>query len=210
MVKKYYIISPAVGTSQTGSAYPAAESYDNYDFNAPNSVHKLTFREFPKFIPDIRFKLAKRAKLTAMLSQAAISANGFLINGKLKSTLERFNIVPHRFYKATIEDLKGGSHDYFWMHLVWEDQSIIDWSSTRWFYMHREEKVILDIKSVTDYQNKRKELGMFTPIQMDNVHFKPSSLNMILHPIHAHILVDDALKNELLEGTYTGIQFSNI
>jgi hypothetical protein len=57
----YYILKPAVDTPETGNAYPAVESYDDYDFNATNSVYKLESDKFPDFTPDIRFKHAKEA-----------------------------------------------------------------------------------------------------------------------------------------------------
>ena len=57
----YYVLNPAVDNEETGPAYPAAVSYNDYNFNAANSAHKLTFREFLNFIPDLRFKLAQGA-----------------------------------------------------------------------------------------------------------------------------------------------------
>ena len=72
MSPQFYILQPAVNIPETGNAFPAAESFDDYDFDGPRSVHKLTFREMPDFEPDIRFKLAKGAKLTDVMSQAAI------------------------------------------------------------------------------------------------------------------------------------------
>ena len=134
MAQEYYILKPAVDTPETGNAYPAAESYDDYDFKGPHSVHKLNFREFPDFAPDIRFKLAKGAKLTDMLSQAAISAHGFLISPRLKEAFEQFKIVPHQYYPATIEDHQGNLHQYFWMHLVWEiGKEFIDYNNSIFF-----------------------------------------------------------------------------
>jgi hypothetical protein len=206
----YYILKPAVGTEETGNAYPAVESYPDYDFNAPNSVHKLSFREFPDFTPDIRFKLAKGAKLTGMLSQAAISAHGFLINEKLKNDFEQFNIVPHKYYPARIEDHQGNFHNYFWTHLVWEDQSIVDWSASKFFYLNYDEKQILNFKSAVEYQSKKKELGMFIPIQVENLTLNPTSFNMILHPFQALILVDIKLKSTISNSQYTGVDFISL
>jgi hypothetical protein len=206
----YYILKPAVDTEETGHVFPAVESYDGYDFNAPNSVHKLNFREFPDFTPDIRFKLTKDAKFTDMLSQAAISAHGFLINEKLKNTFEQFNIVPHKYYPARVEDHQGDFHNYFWMHLVWKDRSVIDWSSSKFFYSHYDEKITLNLKSPTDFEDKKKQLGMFTPIQIELLRLNPTNFNMILHPIHALTLVDEGMKNTLSISYYTGLHFEAI
>ncbi len=202
---KYYILKPAVDTPETGSAYPAVESYDDYDFNAPNSVHKLTFREFPGFEPDIRFKLKPGAKLTDMLSQAAISAHGFLINEKLKNVFSSLNIVPHKFYKAYIEDSKGTIHNYYWMHIVWEDFSIIDWDKSLFFYAHYEDKIKLNFSSVSKYQNKKKELGMFTPIQVERLYLKSVDFDLFVHPLQALILLSHKGKAPLQENNIKGI-----
>ena len=62
-MSQYYLLKPAVGTKETGKHILVVESYEDYDFNAPNSVYKSDSDFFPNFVPDIRFKLAKYAKL---------------------------------------------------------------------------------------------------------------------------------------------------
>jgi len=205
MTTQYYIIKPAVDTPETGNAFPAAESYDNYDFNAPNSVHKLNFREFPDFVPDIRFKLAKGAKLTDMLSQAAISAHGFLINEKLKNVFEQFNMVPHKYYPASIEDHHGNFHQYFWLHLVWENTSIINWASSLFFYANFEEKRKLSFKSIEDYNLKKKELGMFVPIQIEHIELINVNYDLFVHPFQALPLVSPIAKDVLANSHLSGM-----
>jgi len=115
-----YILKAAIGTKETGMAYPAIESYDDYDFNGPNSVYKLDSDKFPDFDPDIRFKLAKGAKLCDIMGQGTISACGLLISQNVKDVLDQFKLVPHKYFTATIED-KGIIHQYYWVHFVWDD-----------------------------------------------------------------------------------------
>jgi hypothetical protein len=201
----YYILKPAVDTPETGSAYPAVESYPDYDFNGPNSVHKLNFTEFPDFAPDIRFKLAKGARLTDMLSQAAISAHGFLISKKLKNALEQFNIVPHKCYPAKIEDHQGNIHNYFWMHLVWEDTSVIDWEESKFYYIHFEEKRPLKLSSIEAYTAKKKELGIFVPIQTAHIKFKKIGYELFVHPFQALSIISNTIKDSFARANLSGI-----
>ncbi len=206
MGNNYYILKPAVDTPETGNAYPAADSYDDYDFNAPNSVHKLNFREFPDFEPDIRFKLAKGAKLTDMLSQAAISAHGFLINEKLKTTFEQFKIVPHKYFPATIEDHQGNFHQYFWMHLVWEEaKDFIKWEESN-FYKRRLSKNLGDvtIKKEEDILNEREKCDVATLIDFTTISFKNHDFDIFLinyfTETYLSIKAMEALSKEKLTG----------
>lgn len=204
----YYILKPAVGTKETGMEYPAVESYDNYDFNAPNSVHKLNFREFPDFIPDIRFKLAKGAKLTDMLSQAAISAHGFLINEKLKKAFEQFNVVPHKYYPAKIEDCNGNFYDYFWMHLVWKEGiSMINYEESVFFKRKFSNNLgYIKLSSDEDFWTKKEEMGSRYMIGIECLKFKYTPFHQLLViPYNTDIVVDESLKDIL--SNYSGTDF---
>jgi hypothetical protein len=205
-MSNYYIIKPAVDTQETGNVFPSAESYNDYDFNSPNSAHKLTFREFANFEPDIRFKLARGAKLTDMLSQAAISADGFLINEKLKKTFEQFDIVPHKYYPAKIEDRQGRFYDYFWMHLVGESMAIVNWQKSKFFFMHYEEKKLLAFDNLEAYLKKKKELGMFVPIQIDHLEIMDTKYDIFVHPFQALSIISDTVKKALVNNNISGIR----
>ncbi len=65
-------------------------------------AHQLSAWEFPSFIPRLEFELYKTAKLTDVLSNAAISGFGLLMNDKMKDILSKFNLVKHKFYDAKI------------------------------------------------------------------------------------------------------------
>jgi len=208
MSNKYFILKPAVDTPETGNAYPAAESYDDYDFNAPNSVHKLNFREFPDFKPDIRFKLAKGAKLTDMLSQAAISAHGFLINEKLKNAFEQFEIVPYKYFPATIEDHKGNFHQYFWLHLVWKEaKDFIKWEDSK-FYKKRLSKNLGDvsIKKEEDILSEREKCDVATLIDFTTISFKNHDFDMFLINYFTEIYVSKKAAETLTKNKLTGIE----
>ncbi len=209
MTTQYYIIRPAVDTLETGNAFPAAESYDNYDFNAPNSVHKLNFREFPDFVPDIRFKLAKGAKLTDMLSQAAISAHGFLINEKLKNVFEQFNMVPHKYYPASIEDHHGNFHRYFWLHLIWEEwKNIIDWKNSN-FFIRRVSKNMgpIEISSYDDFLSLKEELGVLKMIDFEKIIFKNKIQFDLFTQLKSDVYSTKKLKEYIEFNSFSGVDF---
>jgi hypothetical protein len=42
----YYILKPAVGTEETGMAFPAVESYDDYDFDGQTLCINLILISF--------------------------------------------------------------------------------------------------------------------------------------------------------------------
>jgi hypothetical protein len=203
----YYILKPAVDTPETGNAYPAVESYPDYDFNAPNSVHKIKFNEFPDFTPDIRFKLAKGAKLCDMMGQATINANGFLISEKLKSVFEAANMVPHKFYPATIE-AKGTLHQYYWVHLVWNDgKQIIDFPNSV-FYKQKFSNNLgyLKINSEADYINTKSEIGSRYMIGFEKLRLKEQpSFDLMIVPFKTDIFISEKLKSQL--SSLTGLEF---
>ena len=211
MATEYYILKPAVDTPETGNVYPAVESYDDYDFNAPNSVHKLRAREFPDFEPDIRFKLAKGAKLTDMLSQAAINAHGFLINKKLKAAFEQFNVVPHKYYPAKIEDHQGNTHQYFWLHLVWnESTDTINYKNSS-FFIRRGLRNIgkIEIDSFEDFNMKNNEMGAVNFIDYDFVSLKGSiSFDIFLINHGVDIFISEKIAYDLKNQKISGLDIS--
>ncbi|NOS93060.1 MAG: hypothetical protein HOP30_14145 [Cyclobacteriaceae bacterium] len=203
----YYILKPAVGTEETGNAYPAVESYPDYDFNAPSSVHKLSFHEFPDFNPDIRFKLAKGANVCDMMGQATINANGFLISEKLKDIFEKANIIPHKFYPATIE-AKGTLHPYYWLHLVWDDgKKIIDFPNSV-FYKQKFSNNLgyLKINSEADFVKTKSEIGSRFMIGFEKLRLKEQpSYDLMIVPFKTDIFISEKLKFQL--SSLTGLEY---
>lgn len=191
MERLFYIIEPAVDTKETGKAFPAVESYENYDFKSADSVHHLDYHSFPDFIPDIRFKLAKTAKICDMMSQAAISARGFLISEKLKLIFESIanQIIPHRFYPATIEDHDGVFHTFFWMHFVWEEgKDLPDYKKSK-FIVRKFSKVegYLEIENYTDYLAKKEEIGFIKRIDFEHLFIKQPDYEIFSFPLDVNI-----------------------
>jgi len=123
----YYSIKNSTG-KDVGNIFPQVSCL-NQDL-----AHSIQFDEFSNFDREILFKLEPKAKLTDVLSQAAISAYGFLVNNKVKQILEGFNLMEHRYYKCLVKDQNGVVHEYYWLHL--SDPSLvltIDYPKSKFF-----------------------------------------------------------------------------
>ena len=74
-----------------------------YDYDAPDSVHRLTFQNFPDFEPNFNTViLAVLAKPTDLISTAPIPRCGLLISGRFRSLLESFSLPPHRSFPVPL------------------------------------------------------------------------------------------------------------
>lgn len=204
----YYILKPAVDTPETGSAYPAVESYPDYDFDAPNSVYKLDSNKFPDFSPDIRFKLAKEAKLCDVIAQGTISASGLLISEKLKRRLETESLVPHKFFPAMIEVNEGKVKQYHWLHFVWPDGiKYLDFKKSK-FKIKRASKDLgeIQIENLNDLHSKQGELGFLKMIYNYEYTFLDPNFDLFVHPLNKTIFVSEKLKAKM--ANFTGIELT--
>jgi|GEM_PF-3556911 len=199
-MSEFYSIKPAVDTKETGKVFPTVESYDKYDFNSSRSVHKLTFREFPDFEPDIRFKLAKGAKLCDVMGQSTISAHGLLISEKAKEVFSEINIAPHKFYPSYIEDHTGDIHNYYWMHLVWEDiTKFISYQNSS-FYKRKFSNNLgeLCIDSDKQFWEVKEELGSRYMIGINKIQLeKGIDFHLFPFPYSSVILIADSAVNKV-------------
>lgn len=204
-IYKYYKLRPAVDTPETGNDYPAVESIDNYDFNSPNSVYKLDSSVFPDFTPDIRYKLAKRAKLCDIMEKSNISACGLLISERVKTIFESANLIPHKYYLATIEN-KDVIFQYYWTHFVWENAiKYLDFKNSK-FKIKRASKDLGEIE-ISDYEDlliKQSELGYIKMIHNYESTMYQTDLDLFIHPLNKTIYISEKLMNTLLNEKITG------
>jgi len=91
---------------------------DGYDFNAPNSVHKLPHDALPSFEPNFDTVIVHgHAKLTDLLSSAPIPNHGYLVSPKLRGLLERFTLPSHRWYPVPMTHRNKQVAGYCWLQL---------------------------------------------------------------------------------------------
>jgi hypothetical protein len=133
---KYYLLDTDTSNKKVVGAYPQTTFIKEYDFNAPNSMHNLSFYEFPSFVPDLRFALEKKAKFSDVVHPSNITANGFLLNEKTRTVFEQFNLVSHQYYEASIIDLKiNKTLPYFWLHLINNTYEGIDFQKSSFYFL---------------------------------------------------------------------------
>lgn len=210
MSQQYYILKPAVGTKETGMAYPAVESYEDYDFKGFNSVYNLDSDCFPDFTPDIRFKLAKGAKLCDVMGQGTISACGLLINEKVKEVLEQFNLIPHKYFSATIED-KGVIHQYFWVHFVWEDGiKHLDFENSKFQINEFGDNLgEVEIETYKELLDKQTELGFMKTVYNYQSLMIDVNFDLFIHPFNKTIYVSEKVFTSLTHKSFKGIELTN-
>ena len=84
----YYKLRNAITRKQVGYQFQTTGYIDAYAHYGPNSRIRLEWDKFPDFVPDLRFELHKKSKLTDVVSESNISARGFLINEKVKEIFD--------------------------------------------------------------------------------------------------------------------------
>ena len=123
---KYYRLRNSVNTKEIGRHYLQTTSADKKTLDSGCS---LVRDEFPNFKPDLRFDLQKGSKLTDVI-QSCVEVPGFTINERVKNIFEQCKLPEHRYYEATVTDLKGVVHPYYCLHILPNDYSMIDFDKT--------------------------------------------------------------------------------
>jgi hypothetical protein len=102
-----------------GRTYPQHQAMrPDYDYDAPNSVHRLPYDALPDFEPDFDTVIIHgHAKLTDLLSSAPIKNTGYLVSPGLRALLERFTLPLHRFYPVPMTHRKKLVAGYCWLQL---------------------------------------------------------------------------------------------
>lgn len=174
-------------------------------------AHQIQFDKFSYFDSELLFELQPKAKLTDVLSQAAISAHGLLVNTKVKDLFSNVNIMQHQYYKCLVKDLKGFTHDYYWLHI--SDYSIlnkINYKESK-FYLResgfREDNI--ELSSFDDYKNKKDSLGILFTVHADNIVLSrefDNSLDLFSIPIFTKkIIISQRLKDLIISKEITGV-----
>lgn len=204
---KYYILKPAVDTPETGHVFPAADSYDDYDFNAPNSVHKLLNHQLPNFTPDLRFKLKHGAKPVDLLSEAAFKSAGLLASEEFVGFVRGFNLIPYKILSVDIE-FKKKYLKYYRIHFVWDDWSLfVDWNKTN-FQEFKDGKFIpIEINSYTEYITEVNKSKFFR-IRPVNPVISDTPYDLFNHPFIGKNQISLKLKAALENSNLKGISIT--
>ena len=180
-------------------------------------AHQLSSWEFPAFIPKLEFELNKTAKLTDVLSNAAISGFGFIVNDKVKDVLSKFNLMTHRFYDVKVIMPKTGEVlSYYYLHPCNPDLTrLIDYKKsvfyeTKWTFREN----IIKIKSYDHYkelkaQDKKAMFGVDLDEIYVNGNFDKSLDLFAFLPFANSTYVTNRLKDELEKNNIKGLTFED-
>lgn len=106
-------------TEGIGRAYPQHQAMGPaYDYDAPNSVHQLSYDALPDFEPNFSTVIIHaQAKLTDILSSSPIRNTGYLVSARLRAVLSEFSLPLHRFYPVSMTHRNKPVAGYFWVQL---------------------------------------------------------------------------------------------
>ena len=106
-------------TEGIGGTYPQHQALGpGYDYDAPDSVHRLPDDALPDFVPNFNTVVIHgHARLTDLLSSAPIRNTGYLVSTQLREVLERLALPPHRFYPVPATHRGKPVGGYFWLQL---------------------------------------------------------------------------------------------
>lgn len=142
----YYKLRNAITRKQVGYQFQTTGFIDAYAHYGPNSRIRLEWDKFPDFVPDLRFELHKKSKLTDVVAASNISARGFLINEKVKEIFDECLLPEHRYYEATLLNHDGNVLPYYWLHLISNDYKMIDFESS----IFRKTKDLIKFNSIKE------------------------------------------------------------
>jgi hypothetical protein len=115
-------------TEGIGRTFPQHQEMSRgYDYDAPESVHRLSSQNFPDCEPNFNTViLAGSAKATDLISTAPIPRCGFLVSGRFRSLLKSFSLPPHRFFAVPMLHRNKPVAEYSWLHLPQPNLQIPD------------------------------------------------------------------------------------
>lgn len=220
---QYYILQPASNTPEIGPQYPQVQKMKpGYNYKAPNSVYALSkaYQDFPDFEPDLDYFIVHAsAKLTDLLSAAPVYG-GFLISERLKSIFDRFNIAPHKFYRAKVKYKKKFFEDYYWMHIICNLSDLVDYKKSTFYiyYNYVHNLGFIDIHSKEEYFHKKAKIENDNPdkvvtVWADKIYLSNSfDRNLDLFEIgtfNANYFISTPLKHALLEEKIAGCSIAS-
>jgi hypothetical protein len=175
-------------------------------------AHMLRADQFPASEPSLEFELEKKAKLTDVVSEAAMGTSGLLISQKLKALLEEFSLMRYKMYPVRLITKKG-DETYFWLHLV--DPELvrkIDYPNSVFYWTDcsfRED--IIKLNTFNDYAVKKKANGALWDVEVEKLRLLPAFTSkpydlFKLSPISTDIFISQKLKQALEAHQITGLE----
>ena len=201
---KYFQIKNSTDIKITGT-FPQISCLNQFH------AHQLKFNEFPDFTPNLSFEFDKKAKATDVLSQAAISADGLVINQKVKDLLCNYVLIDHSYFPI---EINAKSNDqYYWLHLVasLENLNWINFKESS-FYLKKGLKNLgeINLNSKEEYVLKKNELGTRIRIKATQIVLNESFNKLqdmfVLPRFGTNIYLSEQLHTIILQHNISGIE----
>lgn len=204
----YYTLSNS-NENDIGSQYPQIQKMGGtMHRDAPDSIYNIPSGKFPNFKPNLDFLvLHPKAKLTDFISAVQIS-NGFIVSGKVKNILSKFNIIDHNFYSATIKHNGSLYTDYFWFCPVGNVNNFIDYAKTEFYIIDSfGEKENVQINSYEELMGLFEKTSSLKKIRTTKIKYlKINVLDLFyLHSPDRRTFISESLNSEFIKQKITGI-----
>jgi hypothetical protein len=164
---KYYILNYSTDKSEIGYYPQTGGYYPEYDIHGNKSMINLKSDCFPDFIPDLRFILDKRAKITDIIKPSNINkAKGLLMNQRTKDLLSLGSFQQSAFYNAIVEN-QNAKISYYWLHILSQSFDNIDFNKSIFFTtkLAFKKDINIDIYDEVDLKNKIKSLNQLILVE---------------------------------------------
>ena len=174
---------------------------------------KLSNDKIPNFTPDLIFELERDAILTDVISPSNISAKGFLINSKTKQLFDKYEIMEHKYFFATVY-FKEKKFDYYWLHFIDINDKLlkdIDYNSSNFFIA---DLVFSKIENITiysyeDYLKAKMNLSM-RYIRAEKLMSKPMIKSkrcdlFYLDELASDLFISKSLKKDIEANNISGV-----
>mgnify|MGYP001796075788 CR=1 FL=1 len=204
--RKFYTIE-TITDSEVGSVFPQIVFKNLNEAFSIDADYEITEGI------ELEGDLQPQAKLTDVISQASISAQGLLINNNAMEVLEKFQLPPHSYVPCTIYDQEGGAYGYSYLVLRNSDHSrLIDFEHTVFhYYQFGFQKDHIGISSFKAFEEAKKSLpSKDWWISATDLRLKSNPFDLIfLSGYLGEIIVSEGLKDELRKNRITGIDIQD-
>lgn len=200
----FHSIHIQAGTKETGKVFPQVICI------SLESAHQLDSSDFSTSTPELIFKLNKGAKVTDIISQVAINAQGLLVSELFKSLLEEFNLMYYKLYPASIVTTNC-SLNYYWLHLIDDGlRDDINYGESVFYYTKSTfKKDRISLSSYGDYLQKKAENGILWGAKATEIKLKDSfdcSLDLfVIMPFNYDFIISKRLATAIKEKAISGI-----
>jgi len=210
---KYYILNNSTNKSEIGYYPQTGGYYPDYNIVGERSMVNLKSECFPDFLPDLRFILDKRAKVTDVVKASNINkAKGLLINEKTKNLLSTLLLPQSAFYNGFVEN-NNIKIPYYWFHILSQPFTNIDFSKSI-FYTTKlgfKKDTTIDIYDGENLKNRIKELKQLILAEKISLKKEFISLNydIFYFPLiqgYYDFFISEKLASVINENNVTGVE----